>query len=177
MHPPSGYGLEHLTARVREFGINCEFTASWEKPSFYENGVIVHVSQGQTERVFRSSEEAFHPVDGSSAHIHAFNSEAGLRITEETVLDCVRFFCAGIGPNGNPFVLVESDQLFRASDHTTTVQIRPFRLTSVDDGRFMMSATILYSENLFDCGMSADTSGMVKMLSHDGGIPVYRLNS
>jgi ankyrin repeat protein len=110
-------------------------------------------------------------LDGRSLHIHDANDVAGLRLTEQSVVDYVRFFCAFVHGDEGPFTVVDSSSHVglpeTLPDHVrkrVSECVRPAHCDGRDDsGKLLVSATTWYGGELFFSDFSVESSGAIEM--------------
>lgn len=123
-----------------------------------------------------------YPLVGVSPPIHEANAKSGQRITKETSLAYLIFFCHFVHGEDGPFAVLESldnPYLPPASKNMhdlDAMESRDLRLLALRhqspryhgtgaDGRFRYSATLLYSNAIFLADLLIHPSGMIEMLN------------
>ena len=114
-------------------------------------------------------------LDGTSPPIHMMNAEAPIKVTEDNVLDYLRFFCFFVRGEEGPFLISETMDTYglpQNLDETTRKAIagvlRPATYEGKnDDGYFMCDAIVYYSNALFLSNFAIQPSGMIEMLEDD----------
>ncbi|MGB5694601.1 MAG: hypothetical protein WBM46_03020, partial [Polyangiales bacterium] len=112
-------------------------------------------------------------LDGTSWPIHAVNQSESLSLTEDTVLDYVRFFLCFVRGGTDAFVLVESGDKIQVVERPDVVpsirnEVVPFALLDpLDDGRLHVSATIAYEGALYESTFGVAPNGEIEMLEDD----------
>jgi len=121
-----------------------------------------------------------YPLSGVSPPIHEANEKSGQRITRETALAYLIFFCHFVHGEEGPFAILESldnPYLPPAPKHArdpNAVESRELRLLTLRhqspryhgtdaDGNFRYSATMLYSDAIFLADLLIHPGGMVEM--------------
>ncbi|WP_428491628.1 hypothetical protein [Rhodopila sp.] len=169
--------LKNLADRLEIYGIHGDFIATYEKPRFYEEGVLIYVMQAARKHVFLSVDDDLHHLDAKDIWIDDLNSIGGLRLSEETVAEYVRFFLWIAGAGRSPFVIVETDGLYRTADQST-IQPAPLKVIAVSSypRSFTLAAAMVHEGRLHRCELVVAPNGMIEMTSDDEGVEVYRLN-
>lgn len=109
-------------------------------------------------------------LNGTSPPIHEVNAKNSLRLTEAVVGDYLRFFCFFVRGEDGPFLICEdpADPLIPTDAPGIAEYAEPPRLFGVDEeGKFRLSATVLYGDGLFTADFLVDPTGMVRMVNDD----------
>jgi hypothetical protein len=114
-------------------------------------------------------------LDGTSPPIHMMNAEAPIKVTEENVLDYLRFFCFFVRGEEGPFLISETMETYglpEGLDDTTKKAIegvlRPASYEGKNpDGHFLCDAIVYYSNALFLSNFAIQPSGMIEMMEDD----------
>lgn len=114
-------------------------------------------------------------LDGTSPPIHMTNAEAPIKVTEENVLDYLRFFCFFVRGEEGPFLISETMDTYgmpQDLDEGTRKAIegvlRPATYEGKnDDGHFLCDAIVFYSNALFLSNFAIQQSGMIEMTEDD----------
>ena len=114
-------------------------------------------------------------LNGTSPPIHEVNAKAPIKVTEENVLDYLRFFCFFVRGEEGPFYIAESmDDPCLPSDmdeSTTDMLENVVRTCSIeginDKGHFLCEAVVFYSNALFVAKFAVQPSGMIEMLEDE----------
>ena len=96
-------------------------------------------------------------------------------MTEDNVLDYLRFFCFFVRGDEGPFYIAESmddPNLPQDMDATTRSvvegTVRPASYEGMNEqGHFLCSAVVYYSNALFIANFAVQPSGMIEMLSDE----------
>jgi hypothetical protein len=100
-------------------------------------------------------------LDGSSAPVHAANTEEALKLTADSAADYLRFFLFAVRGEGGPFLLVEDPP--RGDDPSTRTQaLEPAGVDA--QGRFLFRAVIAYENTVFNCTLAVSSGGEAEML-------------
>ncbi len=114
-------------------------------------------------------------LNGTSPPIHAINAKAPVKITEDNVLDYLRFFCFFVRGEDGPFLIAETmddpyipknlDDRARAAVEGS---VRPASYDGQDaNGNFLCDAVVFYSNALFIANFAVEPGGMIRMLNDD----------
>jgi hypothetical protein len=114
-------------------------------------------------------------LDGTSPPIHMTNAEAPIKVTEDNVLDYLRFFCFFVRGEEGPFLVSENMDSYglpENMDDTTSKAVegvlRPATYEGKNsEGHFMCDAIVFYSNALFLSNFAIQPSGMIEMLEDD----------
>lgn len=153
---------------------------SWRGLPFYEQVVLIRLrdrtwlpenlgiyylaNQGQLTR-----------LDGTSPPIHQTNADAPVRITDENVLDYLRFFCFFVRGEDGPFLVAESMDTFgmpkEMEPATRKVIEGTLRGASYEgknaEGYWLCDAIVFYSNALFFSNFAVQPTGMIEMTDDD----------
>lgn len=114
-------------------------------------------------------------LDGTSPPIHQMNAEAPIKLTEDNILDYLRFFCFFVRGDEGPFLVSETMDTYglpQNMDATTSKAIegvlRPATYEGKnEDGHYLCDAIVFYSNALFLANFAIQQSGMIEMLEDD----------
>ena len=114
-------------------------------------------------------------LDGTSPPIHMINAEAPIKVTEDNVLDYLRFFCFFVRGEEGPFLISETMDSFgmpQTMDDTSRKAIegvlRPASYEGKNaEGHFLCDAIVFYSNALFLSNFAIQPSGMIEMMEDD----------
>lgn len=161
----------------------------WAQLPFYKNIALVRVndsSWGAETGPFwflAKQGQMFH-LDGTSAPIHDANEAGPISVTEENVINYLRFFCFFVHGDEGPFYVVEDlekSALDQAKMDDTTRQVVEGSIVDAafegkdDKGQFIASAIVLYGDALFSARFALTTDGMIEMTDDDpiaGDLPI-----
>ena len=179
VNPISGkYTADSATAKVE-----------WSQLPFYNNIALVRLNDsawGKDTGPFwflAKQGQMFH-LDGTSAPIHDANEAGPIQITEENVLDYLRFFCFFVHGDEGPFLILEDindpaldhDKLDDATRNVIEGAIMPATYEGKNDqGQYIAAALVLYGDALFSARFALTDDGMIEMTDDDpiaGDLPV-----
>ncbi len=114
-------------------------------------------------------------LNGTSPPIHEVNAKAPVKITDDNVLEYLRFFCFFVRGEEGPFLIAESmeDPYIpkNIDDRTRSViegTIRPASYEGKNEkGFFLCDAVVYYSNALFIANFAVQPGGMIEMLDDE----------
>ncbi len=153
---------------------------SWRPLPFYETVVLIRLkdrSWGKPKLAvyYLADQGTLYRLNGTSPPIHEVNAKSAIRITEENVLDYLRFFCFYVRGEEGPFLIAENmDDPYipkEMDQKTRTViegTVRPATYVGRNEqGHFLCDAVVYYANALFIANFAVQPSGMIEMLSDD----------
>lgn len=114
-------------------------------------------------------------LNGTSPPIHEVNAKAPVKITDDNVIEYLRFFCFFVRGEEGPFLIAESmDDPYmpkNIDDRTKSViegTIRPASYEGRNEtGNFLCDAVVFYSNALFIANFAVETGGMIRMVDDE----------
>lgn len=114
-------------------------------------------------------------LNGTSPPIHEVNAKAPVKITDNNVLEYLKFFCFFVRGEEGPFLIAEStDDPYipkNVDERTRSViegTIRPAAYESrSENGNFMCDAVVFYSNALFIANFAVEPGGMIRMVDDE----------
>lgn len=114
-------------------------------------------------------------LNGTSPPIHEINAKAPVKITDDNVLEYLRFFCFFVRGEEGPFLIAETmddPYIPRQTDERTRSVIegtvRPASYEGKNDkGFFLCDAVVFYSNALFIANFAVQPGGMIEMLDDE----------
>lgn len=114
-------------------------------------------------------------LNGTSPPIHDINAKAPVKITEDNVLEYLRFFCFFVRGEEGPFLIAESmdDPYMPANMDPKTRAVIEGTVRAAtyegknEQGQFMCDAVVYYSNALFIANFAVQPSGMIEMLDDE----------
>jgi hypothetical protein len=114
-------------------------------------------------------------LNGTSPPIHEVNAKAPVKITDDNVLEYLRFFCFFVRGEEGPFLIAEdmNDPYIpkNIDDRTRSViegTIRPASYEGKNEkGFFLCDAVVYYSNALFIANFAVQPGGMIEMLDDE----------
>jgi hypothetical protein len=153
---------------------------SWRQLPFYDNVVLVRVqdpmwSPGHLTIFYLTEQGNLFRLNGTSPPIHEVNAKAPVKITEENVLDYLKFFCFFVRGEEGPFLIAEDmnnpDMPKNIDPKTRSViegTVRPATYEGKNEqGFFLCDAVVFYSNALFIANFAIQPSGMIEMLEDE----------
>ncbi|MCB1557034.1 MAG: hypothetical protein KDJ15_06955 [Alphaproteobacteria bacterium] len=153
---------------------------AWRPLPFYEQVVLVRLKDTSwtphnLNLYYLTMNGNLFRLNGTSPPIHEVNAQAPIKVTEENVLDYLRFFCYFVRGEEGPFLITEdidSPDLPRdMDDKTRTViagTIRPASYEGKNDqGYFLCDGVVFYSDALFIANFAVQPGGMIEMLDDE----------
>lgn len=153
---------------------------AWRSLSFYENVALIRVQDNtwpnkKLKIYYLTDAGELFRLNGTSPPIHDVNARAPIRVTEENVLDYLKFFCFFVRGEEGPFLIAESvDDHYMPQDmdpQTKSViegTVRPATFEGMNDqGFFLTSAVVYYSNALFIANFAVQPGGMIEMLDDE----------
>lgn len=152
----------------------------WRTLPFYERVVLIRVrdsswSPKNLNIYYLTLDGSLFRLNGTSPPIHEVNAKAPIKVTEQNVLDYMRFFCFFVRGEEGPFLIAEDmenpylpknmdDQTRTAIENT----IRPASYEGKNEqGFFLCDGVVFYSNALFIANFAVQPTGMIEMLDDD----------
>lgn len=173
--------LEQINPIGDKYRVNPETTSvSWCTLPFYEQVALIRVKDpAWTPKnlfiYYLTDQGNLYWLNGTSPPIHEVNAKAPIRVTEENVLDYLRFFCFFVRGEEGPFLIseaIEDPYLPKDVDEKTqTVIANTVRPASYEgkneQGHFLCDAVVYYSNALFIANFAVQPGGMIEMLDDE----------
>lgn len=184
-NPVTGEELQGFLGQVDpidgKYKVSAETTkVDWRPLPFYDQVVLVRVKDPSWAPrnlvvYFLTAQGNLYRLNGTSPPIHEVNAMAPVRITEENVLDYLRFFCFFVRGEEGPFLVAETmDNPYipgNMDEKTRTVfqgTLRPATYEGKNEqGFYLCDAIVFYSNALFIANFAIQPSGMIEMLDDD----------
>jgi len=111
-------------------------------------------------------------LNGTSPPIHEINSKAPVKITDDNVLEYLRFFCFFVRGEEGPFLIAENmndpyipPNLDERTRSVVEGTVRPASYEGKNEkGFFLCDAVVFYSNALFIANFAVQPTGMIEML-------------
>ena len=152
----------------------------WRMLPFYDQVALVRVKDpAWTPRnlfiYYLTDKGNLYWLNGTSPPIHEVNAKAPVKVTEENVLDYLRFFCFFVRGEEGPFLIAESmDDPYLPKDLDDKTRmviegtIRDASFEGMNEqGHFLCDAVVYYSNALFIANFAVQPSGMIEMLDDE----------
>ena len=155
----------------------------WRNVPFYNGLAMIRVTDSlwpnKKLRIYYLTEQGnLYRLNGTSPPIHEVNGKGFINVTEENVLEYLRFFCFFVRGEEGPFLISEdvNDPLLPEMDEATKNAfanvLRPASFEGRDEkGNFRCDAVVFYSNALFLANFSVQPSGMIEMLDDEPILP------
>jgi len=184
-NPVVGEELEGFLAQVNpidgKYQVNGKTTeVGWRTLPFYDNVVLIRLrdrtwGKNKLSIYYLTDQGTLYRLNGTSPPIHEINAKAPIKITEQNVLDYLRFFCFFVRGEEGPFLISENigDPYIPQTDDARTKAViegtvRPASYEGRNEqGYFMCDAVVYYSNALFIASFAVQPGGMIEMLNDD----------
>ena len=153
---------------------------SWRALPFYERVVLIRVqdaawSPKHLTIYFLTLDGNLYRLNGTSPPIHEVNATAPIKLSEENVLEYLRFFCFFVRGEEGPFLIAEDinnpDMPKNMDPKTRSVvegTIRPATYEGRNEqGFYLCDGVVFYSNALFIANFAVQPSGMIEMLDDE----------
>lgn len=184
-NPVTGDELEGFLSQVNpvdnKFQTDVNSTqVAWRPLPFYDQVAMIRLtdpnwSPGNLALYYLTDQGNLYRLNGTSPNIHEVNAKAPVKITEDNVLDYLRFFCFFVRGEEGPFLISESmeDPYMPQDldDKTRTVIANTIHPASYkgqnEQGHLLCDAVVFYANALFEAQFSVQPSGMIEMLDDE----------
>ena len=152
----------------------------WRMLPFYDQVALIRVhdpswTNKKLNIYYLTDQGDLFRLNGTSPPIHEVNAKAPVKITEENVLDYLRFFCFFVRGEEGPFYIAESmDDVNMPTDMDDTTRsviegtIRGATYEGKDEkGHFLCDAVVFYSNALFIANFAIQPTGMIEMIDDE----------
>ncbi len=113
-------------------------------------------------------------LNGTSPPIHEVNAKAPINLTNDNVIDYLKFFCFFVRGDDGPFYFVERvddpmlPEAILKGEVTIDGHIAPAELKGRDDqGYYRALAHVFYSNAIFEAEFAIQPGGMIEMINDD----------
>jgi hypothetical protein len=173
--------LEQIGPVDGKYNVSAESTSvSWRALPFYDRVVLVKVKDTSwmpknLNIYYLTVDGNLYRLNGTSPPIHEVNALAPVKISEENVLEYLRFFCFFVRGEEGPFLIAESmdnpDLPKDMDDKTRSVVEGTIREASFEgineQGFFLCDGVVFYSNALFIANFAIQPTGMIEMLDDE----------
>ncbi len=152
----------------------------WRKLPFYDRVALVRIQDPawtphNLVAYYLTDQGALYRLNGLSAPIHDVNAKAPIKVTDDNVLEYLKFFCFFVRGEEGPFLIAEDaqDQYIprEMDDNTRSViegTVRPATYEGKNEnGHYLCDAVVFYSNALFIANFAVEPTGMIQMLDDD----------
>jgi hypothetical protein len=142
--------------------------AAYKLP-FYGHGQLIKIKhEGQFYYFAVVGEDLetadWNNLDGSVTSIHVANKMCGLKLTEDNILEYLRFFCSALKmESGCPMKISENGHVEFANGKRVATASPVFKGMSKGNG-FLCQAHVLYQGTVLEAGFEVSPDGNTKML-------------
>jgi hypothetical protein len=163
-----------------QYGTSVETTEiHWRQLPFYKQAALVRLRDNGWDKdnlaiYYLTYKGDLTRLDGTSPPIHQMNAEAPIKLSEDNILDYVRFFCFLVRGEEGPFLVSETMDTFglpEMDESTSKAVAGVLRGASYegknDEGHYLCDAIVFYSNALFLANFAIQQSGMIEMLEDD----------
>lgn len=152
---------------------------AWRTLPFYPGIALIRVTDSgfipsKLKVFYLAKEDRLFRLNGESLPIHQMNELAPIQLTEDNVLDYIRFFCYFVRGEAGPFLVCEdiNDPCIPKGSAKTTAAIagvvREANYQGKDEADcYMADAIIFYGNALFQSNFRVEQSGMIEMLNDE----------
>ena len=173
--------LEQINPIDDKHRVSAETTkVNWRMLPFYDSVALVRVedpnwTNKKLKIYYLTDQGNLFRLNGTSPPIHEVNAKAPIKVTDENVLEYLRFFCFFVRGEEGPFYIAESmedpNMPTEMDDTTRSViegTIRPASYEGKNDqGHWLCDAVVFYSNALFIANFAVQPSGMIEMLDDE----------
>lgn len=170
--------IDPIDGKFRVSGKSTE--VHWRTLPFYDSVALIRVRDPKWVNkklniYYLTDQGNLFRLNGTSPPIHEVNAKAPIKVTEENVLDYLRFFCFFVRGEEGPFYIAESmhdPNMPQNLDETTQSviegTIRPASIEGQNEqGFFLCDAVVFYSNALFIANFAVQPTGMIEMLDDE----------
>lgn len=173
--------LEQINPIDGKYRVSAETTrVEWRMLPFYDTVALIRVKDpnwvNQNLNIYYLTDQGnLFRLNGTSPPIHEVNAKAPIKVTEENVLEYLRFFCFFVRGEEGPFYIAESMEdtnMPKDMDDTTrsvvegTVREATYEGKN-DQGHLLCDAVVFYSNALFIANFAVQPTGMIEMLDDE----------
>ncbi len=152
----------------------------WRSLPFYDRVVLVRVKDPSwTPKnlyiYYLTVDGNLYRLNGTSPPIHEVNALAPIKVTEENVLEYLRFFCFFVRGEEGPFLITEDiddPDLPKDMDDKTRSVVAGTAREATYEGKneqayFLCDGVVFYSNALFIAKFAVQPTGMIEMLDDE----------
>jgi len=160
----------------------------WRTLPFYDSVALIRVKDPNWVNkklciYYLTDQGKLFRLNGTSPPIHDVNAAAPVKITEQNVLEYLKFFCFFVRGEEGPFYIAESmsdpnmpSEMDEATRSVIEGALRPASFEGMSEqGHYMCEALVFYSNALFTANFAVQPTGMIEMLDDEpifGELPV-----
>lgn len=152
----------------------------WRPLPFYEKVVLIRLTDnnwapGNLVLYYLADQGQLFRLNGTSPPIHEVNANGPIKITEENILEYLRFFCFFVRGEEGPFLIIEdleNPYIPKNLDDKTKVvvegSIRPASYEGKnEEGHHLCDAVVFYSNAMFIANFSVQETGLIEMMDDE----------
>lgn len=154
----------------------------WRNLPFYDEGqvALIRVTDAswtpKNLKIFYLTKQGnLFRLNGTSPPIHEVNAQAPVKLSEDNILEYLRFFCFFVRGEEGPFLIAEDmdspDMPQGMDDKTRSVvegTIRPATFEGMNEqGFYLCDACVFYANALFIANFAIQPKGMIEMLDDE----------
>ncbi len=173
--------LDQINPVDGKYRVSAESTqVHWRMLPFYETVALIRVKDPNWVNkkltiYYLTDQGNLFRLNGTSPPIHEVNAKAPIKVTDENVLDYLRFFCYFVRGEEGPFYIAESmddPNMPQEMDDTTrsviegTVRECSFEGKN-EQGHYLCDAVVFYSNALFIANFAVQPTGMIEMMDDE----------
>ena len=183
-NPVTGEEREGFLSQVNpvdgKFKTSPQTEVAWRSLPFYERVVLIRLrdpswTPAHLNLYYLTLDGNLFRLNGTSPPIHEVNAQAPIKITDENVLDYLRFFCFFVRGEEGPFLISEDindpDLPKNMDEKTRSViagTIRPATYEGKNEqGFWLCDGVVFYSNALFIANFAVQPGGMIEMLDDE----------
>ncbi|MAQ70748.1 MAG: hypothetical protein CL565_00995 [Alphaproteobacteria bacterium] len=154
-------------------------TVEWRQLPWYDSVAMIRVrdeswTQNSLTIYYLTDAGTLYRLNGTSPPIHDINAKAPIKITDDNVLEYLRFFCFFVRGEEGPFLIAEdlnNPNMPPMDEKMKTViggAIRPASFEGKNEqGHWLCDAVVFYSNALFIANFAVHPTGMIEMLDDE----------
>lgn len=173
--------LEQIDPIDGKYRVSVETTqVHWRMLPFYDSVALIRVRDpswaNQKLNIYYLTDQGnLFRLNGTSPPIHEVNAKAPIKVTDDNVLEYLRFFCFFVRGEEGPFYIAETMEdpnMPQQMDETTrsviegTVRGANYEGKN-DQGHYLCDAVVFYSNALFIANFAVQPTGMIEMLDDE----------
>lgn len=173
--------LDQINPIDGKYRVSADSTqVEWRMLPFYDQVALIRVkdpnwTNPKLNIFYLTDQGNLFRLNGTSPPIHEVNAKAPIKVTEENVLEYLRFFCYFVRGEEGPFYIAESMEdpnMPTEMDETTRSviegTIRPATFEGMNEqGHYLCDAVVFYSNALFIANFAVQPTGMIEMLDDE----------
>ncbi len=173
--------LEQIDQIDGKYRVSADSTVvQWRSLPFYESVALIRVQDpnwvNKKLKIYYLTDQGnLFRLNGTSPPIHEVNAKAPVKLSEEIILEYLRFFCFFVRGEEGPFYIAEGmddpNIPTEMDDQTRSVIEGSVREANFDgmneQGHYLCDAVVFYSNALFIANFAVQPTGMIEMLDDD----------